>query len=64
MRKYTVSHEKDNPKIWYAHMVGFNWIPVWGSFGTKRHALQCAADCMCLTYDQYMEWRKKHHEEL
>lgn len=58
-RGYTVSYD-DKSERWYAHMVGFPTIPVWGSFGTKRHALQWAGWSMGMNYSDYMEWRKKN----
>lgn len=44
--KYVVSETKDavdaktgKPcKCWYVHLEGFNYVPVFGSFGTKEHA--------------------------
>lgn len=53
---YTVSQDKDS-NMWYAHRVGFSYIPVFserGTFGTKRNALQVAADSVGLTYKDYM----------
>lgn len=58
---YTVSKEP-NSGLWYAHMSGFPNIPVMsarGTFGTKKRALQTAADSMGLTYKEYMEIRKR-----
>ncbi len=55
---YTVSQGKD--ALWYAHMVGFPYIPVMserGTFGTKTNALHIAANCMGLTYPEYMRLR-------
>lgn len=60
MRAYTVSFDAKYSNQWYAHMVGYPWIPVLGSFGTKKHAMTIAAGNMGLTYEQYIEWRKKH----
>ena len=58
MREYTVSQDKNG--YWYAHMVGYPNIPYFGSFSkNKRRALQFAADCMCMTYKEYMDYRKK-----
>ena len=55
---YTVS-QKDG--IWYAHMVGYSYIPVFGSFSEKRtDALKWAAASMGLTYREYMQARKKY----
>lgn len=40
-RNYTVSKDQDSG-LWYAHMIGFDYVPVFGSFGNKRHAEECA----------------------
>lgn len=40
-RNYTVSRDKVSG-LWYAHMKGFNYVPVFGSFGSKRHAEEYA----------------------
>lgn len=53
---YVVSKEKGGQ--YYCHMVGFPYIPVMGSFGTKKHALKCAADSMGLPLKEYMKLRK------
>lgn len=58
MRHYTISQDKSG--AWYAHMVGFSWIPVFGSFGTKRNATETAAAWMALTADQYAEYKRKY----
>lgn len=58
---YDVSKEKGSNR-WYAHQVGFPYIPVFserGTFGTKKNALHIAADCMGLPYKEYMQLRKK-----
>lgn len=39
--KYTVSKDGKSG-LWYAHMVGFAYVPVFGSFGNKAHALKYA----------------------
>lgn len=52
-KSYVVS--KDENGRWYAHKAGFSYVPVMGSFGTKKHALQSAADCMHLPYKEYMK---------
>ena len=57
IRAYTVS-QKDG--IWYAHMVGYSYIPVFGSFGSRKEALKWAAASMGLTYSEYMDVRKKY----
>lgn len=55
---YTVS-QKDG--MWYAHMVGYNYIPVFGSFSEKRtDALRWAAASMGLSYRDYMKIRSKY----
>lgn len=51
-RTYTVSKTQDGD--WYAHKVGYPGIPVFGSFGTKHHALTVAAQKMCLPLKEYM----------
>lgn len=59
MRTYTVSKDEKSG-LWYAHQKGYPWIPIFGSFyKTKKRALQVAADWMGLTYEQYMEFRKR-----
>ena len=63
MAEYTVSQDKNG--YWYAHRVGYAYIPYFGSFTrTRRKALEFAASCMCMTYDQYMEHRKKMKEKI
>ena len=58
MAEYTVSQDKNG--YWYCHRIGFPNLPFFGSFSkNKRKALQFAADCMCMTYEQYIEHRKK-----
>jgi hypothetical protein len=54
---YTVS-QKDG--IWYAHMVGYSYIPVFGSFGTRREAMEWAAASMGLGYRDYITVRSKY----
>lgn len=58
-RSYTVSfvRSESGKKVWYAHMVGFPYIPVMserGTFGTKKQAMQIAADSMGLPLKEYM----------
>lgn len=59
--RYTVSQDKDS-RLWYAHKTGFPYVPVMSERGTfhktKKGALQVAADCMCLSYEEYMQLRK------
>lgn len=57
MRAYDVSF---NGKYWYAHVRGYPAIPVLGSFGTKKYAMTIAGGNMGLTYEQYVEWRRKY----
>lgn len=55
---YTVS-QKDG--MWYAHMCGYSYIPVFGSFSeSKREAMEWAAASMGLPYKEYMEVRRKY----
>lgn len=63
-RKYTVSSTRSESgrEVWYAHMVGFHNIPVMserGTFGTKKHAMQIAADSMGLTLKEYMSLKAR-----
>lgn len=30
------------PDTWYVHLEGFDYVPVFGSVGTKDHAKECA----------------------
>ena len=39
-KNYTISN--DHGDVWYAHMIGYDYIPVLGSFGTKWEAQQYA----------------------
>ena len=55
---YDVSQARGD--VWYVHKLGFPNIPVPGSCGSKRYAMFFAASMMGLTYEQYVEWRKKH----
>lgn len=54
---YVVSKEKGGQ--YYCHRVGFPYVPVFGSFGNKKHALKCAADSMGLTLKEYMKLRNR-----
>ena len=57
MRVYTISKDKNG--YWYAHMVGYSNIPVFGSFSkSRKDALTWAANSMGLTYAEYMEAKK------
>lgn len=58
---YTVSKNKRD--YWYAHPVGKKDEPVEGSASRFRlSALQSAADCMGMSYGEYMAYREKHLE--
>ena len=62
--RYTVSQDRYS-RLWYAHMVGFPYIPVMESgrgcmFATKREALQVAADCEGLSLKEYMKLRAQN----
>lgn len=53
-RSYTVSKDKFTG-LWYAHKVGFSYIPVLGSFSkSKRTAQKFAADCMGIPLKEYL----------
>lgn len=55
---YTVT-QKDG--LWYAHMCGYSYIPVLGSFSeSKKTALEWAAASMGLPYGEYMKVRQKY----
>ena len=59
---YTVS--KNRAGKWYAHPVGKPGKPVAGSESPFRlSAIQSAADCMGMSYGEYMAYREKHLEE-
>ena len=54
-RTYTVSKD-EKTGLWYAHKVGFSYIPVLGSFSrSKRTAQKYAADCMCIPLKEYLK---------
>lgn len=58
---YTVSKVKGSNQ-YYAHMVGYPYIPVMserGTYGTEKNALHVAADSMGLPYKDYMALRRK-----
>ena len=58
-RTYTVSKDEKSG-LWYAHKVGFPWIPVLGSFSkSKREAQRVAADCMWLPLKEYLQLKEK-----
>ena len=40
-RNYTVSKDKESG-LWYAHMKGYAYVPVFGSFGSKKKATEYA----------------------
>lgn len=58
---YTVSKEKGGQ--WYAHMVGYPYIPCMidgcSTYGSKKNALHNAAIMMGLPYKEYMALRRK-----
>ena len=57
-RTYTVSRD-NKTGLWYAHKVGFSYIPVLGSFSkSKRTAQKCAADCMCISLKDYLKLKE------
>ena len=58
MGQYTVSFDAKWTQKYYAHRVGYAWIPVWGSFGSRKHATEYAAAMMGLTVAQYRDWKK------
>lgn len=39
--RYIVSKD-ENGGFWYAHMKGYPYIPVFGSIGSKSHAMKVA----------------------
>lgn len=54
VRTYTVSRDKNG--LYYAHKVGFPWIPIWGSFAkSRRGAQKHAAAAMALTLEEYLK---------
>lgn len=56
-RTYTVSKDEKSG-MWYAHMVGFSYIPVFGSFSkSKRAAQKYAAYMMALPLKEYMQMK-------
>ncbi|TZE81990.1 hypothetical protein [Calorimonas adulescens] len=56
-RIYVVSKDKKSG-LWYAHMAGFPWIPVWGSCSkSKIEAQKVAANMMCLSLKEYLQLR-------
>lgn len=58
-RTYTVSKDEKSG-LWYAHMVGYPWIPLLGSFSkNKRTAQKYAADCMALPLQEYLRLKER-----
>lgn len=55
---YDVAKEKGSSR-YFAHAVETPHIPVIGSLGDKKHALHVAADCMGISYKEYMKLRRK-----
>ena len=61
---YTISKCKGENK-YYAHKVGYDYIPVVserGTFVDKKTALHIAADSMGLPYKDYMKLRRTGNE--
>lgn len=59
MTEYTVSKHKESG-LWYAHMEGYSYIPVTGSFSEDRAgAVEWAAASMGLSVREYREHRRK-----
>ena len=57
-RIYTVSKDEKSG-LWYAHKVGFSYIPVFGSFRkTKRAAQKHAAACMAISLKEYLQLKE------
>lgn len=54
---YTVSKVKGSDK-WFAHPVGHPEDRK-GKYGTKKEALHVAAECMGISYKEYMKLRRK-----
>lgn len=58
MAEYTVSQDRNG--YWYAHRVGYAYIPLFGSWSLdKRVAQEYAAGAMGLTLKQYYGRRRK-----
>ena len=54
-RVYTVSQDSKSG-LWYVHMVGYSYIPCFGSFRTtKRAAQKIAAEWMGIPFETYMK---------
>lgn len=51
---YVVSKDKDSG-LYYAHLKGYSYIPVFGSFGSKAHAERSAAEKMYLSLKEYRQ---------
>ena len=63
-RIYTVSSvvNESGKEVWYAHLAGFPNVPVMserGTFGTKKHAMQIAADSMGISLEDYMKLKAR-----
>ena len=57
-RTYTVSRDNKSG-LWYAHKVGFSYIPVLGSFSrSKRTAQKYASDCMGIPLKEYLKLKE------
>ena len=58
-RTYAVSKD-DKSSLWYAHMVDFPKIPVFGSFSKNKKAAQKhAANMMGITLKEYYKTKNK-----
>ena len=54
-RVYTVSQEPKSG-LWYVHMVGYSYIPCFGTFRkTKKNAQKAAAEWMGIPFEVYMK---------
>ena len=57
-RSYTVSQRSDGK--WYAHKVGYAYVPILGSISdAKRHAQKHAADAMALSLKDYLQLKRR-----
>lgn len=65
-RHYTVSKDKKTG-VWYAHMKGYAYIPIFGSFSEKRsEAMEYAKmyDNLPHKVNQIEERRKKNEQSI
>ena len=57
MMEYVVSQHRESG-LWYAHMEGYSYIPVLGSFSeTRAGAVEWAAASMGMTLKDYRQHR-------